>query len=175
MPQTVSVTAAWVLTLLVSTEPSAPWRSTYESTAAAMADSANREPLYAGDDGPAKTVAEYVSVSWFESNHNPSAEGDLDPRTKKPTSFCLGQINQSNFEWLHVSRELLLEDVTVCVHAMNVMMRKSHQVCATKFPTDREAWLSWYTGGGPDCTTKSKKSAHRMLKAQWLFNRFPVQ
>lgn len=180
-----TVTAAWALSLLVGTQPVAPWRETYEATAAAMAESANSDSLFAADDGPARTVAYYVSVSWFESNHNPRAEGDcrdskgasVDCKTAgaTPHSFCLGQIHDSNFAALGVTRDALLEDVGTCVHAMHVMLKQSLHLCSARWPSEQEAWLSWYTGGGPDCETRTTKSAHRVLKAKWLFARFPVR
>jgi hypothetical protein len=172
---------AWILGLLMATQPNAPWQDTYPATAAAMAASAQAEPLFSGPDGAKKTATLYVSISWFESRHNPKAEGDHDclKRDAKgvcvskgaPHSFCLGQINDTNFAGLGVTKDQVLGDVAVCLHAMNVMIRQSFRVCAREELEDR---LSWYTAGGNGCRV-NVQSKHRMRKALWLFANHPMK
>lgn len=187
---TINLLKAWLFTLLVATgDTSAPWKDTYEDTAAAFAESALTSPLFctkqsdgecvATTDDIRKTGALYVSTSWFESRHNPKAEGDGGCLAREGTrctkhgpahSFCLGQINDSNFAGLGVTREAIVGDVRVCVKAMNTLMKRSLKVCEGRRFEDL---LSWYTAGGDGCRT-NKESAHRMNKAKWLFGRYPL-
>ena len=155
---------AWILALLTATEPNAPWKDTYPATATAMAESAQDEPLFAGKDGPKKTAALYVSLSWFEARHNPRAVGDHGH------SFCLGQINDTNFKGLGIASGEELFDVRKCLHAVNRMVRTSFRVCARAELEDR---LSWYAGGGDGCRV-NMKSKHRMRKALWLVATYPM-
>ncbi len=174
-----TVIAAWVLSLLNATEPNAPWKDTYPATADEFARVANAEPLFAGDDGAAKTAALFVSVSWFESRHKPDAEGDhtclardaAGKCTKKgePRSFCLGQIGASNFAALGVTRASIQSSVSVCVGAMHEMLKRSLRVCAAHPLNDR---LSWYATGGADCRPV-RESTHRVRKAMWLLGAYP--
>lgn len=196
---TIKVLTAWVLLLLTKLEPNAPWKDTYPATAAAFAESAVAHPLFSGEEGPRKTAALYVGVSWYESTFNPKAEGDhrclewapavagARPKCRKkgePTSFCLGQINSSNFAALRVSRESLINGepdeegrpgrsgVEVCVSAMNTMLRQSMRNCAHRPLEER---LGQYAAGGDGCSTLGfEKSRHRVTKALWLFSHVPL-
>ncbi len=196
--------ASWVLSLLVATgDPGAAWRNTYETTAEAFAEHSESSPLFCSQrsdgtcapsqDDVRKTAALLVSVSWFESRHNPQAKGDsscleyasaTEPaqevttggdskraciRRGPPRSFCLGQIHESNFVSLGVTKDAILGDVGVCVRAMVALLRESMKVCA-KEPLD--ARLSWYAAGGSGCRP-NKESRHRMRKAQWLYAHNP--
>ncbi len=207
---TVRALALWALAAMNQLEPNTPYKDTYVHTADVFARSALSSPLFAGEDGPKKTVALYLGVSWFESRFDPKAKGDGtclewksscsddtkdDPRyanvcTKTcvkrgpPNSFCLGQVNRSNFKGLGVTEETLLEGeknaegtlttrtgTEVCVDAMNRMMKRSMQVCATEPLENR---LGWYAAGGEKCTRGFRESAHRMNKAHWLFWNIPT-
>jgi hypothetical protein len=186
----------WILSLLVATgDPGAPWKDTYDTTAMAFAEGAQVSPLFctkqpdgecvAQPEDVRKTGALYVSTSWFESRHNPKAEGDgtclewsesADKAGKARClrrgpahSFCLGQINDSNFPGLGITKEAILGDVRVCVKAMNTLMRKSLKVCAAE---PIEFGLSWYAAGGDGCRP-NKESQHRVNKAKWLFSNKP--
>lgn len=196
-----TVSGAWVLKLLllsIAGEPvAAPWRDTYASSADAIAEESNAHPLYGSEDGAARTASVFVGASWFESRHDPKAKGDgkcaawkpgVSEEEKKlgtaspwclkkvePHSFCLGQVNDSNFKWLGITKpEELLDDVRVCVRAMGKMFAES-------FRKGRECGLpildrlSWYTGGGAVGCDATAKGRHRMLKAGWLFAHLPAE
>ncbi len=178
MSTTLVALAALALAMMTSAQPSAPWRDTYPTTAAACATSAHERPLFAGVDGEQKSVALLVSVAWFESTFNPRAEGDGNCLVRDaPTgrcvkrgpahSFCLGQIGDSNFAALNVTREELLDDVNACVGAMNTMLRQSLQICRERPEEDR---LGWYAAGGDGCSRGLIVSGHRVRKAKWLFS-----
>lgn len=178
-----SITAAWVLTMMNGVQPNAPWKDTYEDTAIVIAEESNAHPLFAGDDGPAKTASYIVSLSWFESNLNPRAKGDCrkgghavkcTEEGAVPHSFCLGQINDTNFASLRVTADELVDSTRTCVRAMRAMAAQSMRICAVVYHDDAEAGLSWYTAGGEKCT-KNDKSAHRVRKAKWLFAHYPVE
>lgn len=183
---------AWLLSLLIATgDPSAAWKDTYPTTAAAFAESALASPLFctrqpggfcvAQPEDIRKTGALYVSTSWFESRHNPQAKGDGACLKKNAAnvcvergpahSFCLGQINDSNFPGLGITEEQVLGDVHVCVKAMNALMRRSLKVCSGQ---PFEFLLSQYAAGGDGCRP-NKESQHRMKKAQWLFTNMPMK
>jgi len=172
-PATMSTTilATLALAMMVSAQPTAPWRATYQSTADAFAKSAASDPLFDDVDGPERTVAFYVGLAWFESTLKPDAVGD------KGHSVCLFQINDSNFEGLGVTRDTLLNGVRdgervvrtpqeVCTGAANRMIRRSFHVCRAR-PLDER--LGWYAAGGPDCDRGLTQSRHRVRKSQWLF------
>lgn len=161
----IQITPAWVLSLMVAIWPQAKsrWGETYPSTAEAMAESANMSPLFEGNDGPAKTAAVMIAVSWYESAFNPKAIGDGGH------SFCLGQINDSNFRHLQLTKTLILSDVRVCVKAMSDVMRESFRVCKGR---GFEELLGHYAVGGNGCPA-SEKGRGRMRKAQWLFAQYP--
>lgn len=177
--------ATWILTLMTSLAPSTPWRATYPSTALAFAASAVEKPLFDGQHGAAKTAALYVSIAWYEATMRPDAEGDCgskDGRTVPsvagrcpadtiPRSFCIFQIGGSNLAGLGLTREEIQSDITTCVRAGNVMMRRSFTLCRARPIDDR---LAWYAAGGPECGEKgSRESRHRMAKAAWLFRTEP--
>lgn len=206
---TVRLLALWTLSAMLRLAPSSPYKNTYQHTADVFAKKATDAPLFPGDDGPRRTVAFYLGVSWFESNFDPKAKGDgvcLESKkvckdvakpgdheniecsavcTKKgpPQSFCLGQINSSNFSWLGVTEETLLEGekngdgsvkrtgTEVCVAAMHTMMKRSLQICASRPLEDR---LGWYAAGGDGCVRGFQASGNRVRKAQWLFNNIPL-
>jgi hypothetical protein len=171
--------AALALAMMNSAQPSAPWKDTYPRTSEAFAKSAHEHPLFNGDRGEEQTVALFVSVAWFESSFNPKAEGDHDCLKRasdtnrclvfdksKPRSFGLGQIGESNFKTLGVTKELLLEDPDVQVGAMNTMLRQSLYICRAE-PEDFR--VAWYAVGGEGCAQGHVVSRHRVLKAKWLF------
>lgn len=146
---------AWILALMVAMQPTAPWRSTYDDTAKAIAQVvAEQEPLFAGELGREKTAAVLVSLAWFESTFKPGAVGD------KGASHGLYQV-QGHGD---------LTDPIDATRAALGMVRASFRVCRAQ-PVNE--WLGWYAGGGPDCTRGLRESRHRMARAIWLVKRYP--
>lgn len=175
------VDVSWVLALMIDAQPTAPWRATYESTAAAIARAANANPLPFAADREERTAALLVSTAWFESAFKQNAEGDFVPvrladgtMGKRPTSFCLVQIAESNFRSLHVTRDEVQTNIDRCVTAGLVMMHVSWSVCRGE-PLERR--LAHYAGGGYSCPVSNedakRKSGHRVAKALWLYRHRP--
>lgn len=194
----IPVEVSFVLEMMLKAEPKpTPWRDTYASTAQAVANSANKYPLFSGEDGPARSAAVAVAVMWFESHLDPKAKGDgkcleyqmpsadeLEMRASKfpgipvplkckkkgpPQSFCAFQVGVSNFKFLGVTEETILGDIQVCSDAGFRMMNASFGLCRER-PLDER--LTHYAAGGSTCTLNedaTRKSKHRMAKALWLF------
>lgn len=176
---------AVVLALLLKMEPSAPHRETFDRTAVAIASASMATPLFSGKDGPERTAYLVASVADFESGFIADAEGDCTkdgkavaskagrcPAGATPHSFCLLQINESNFKDLGTTREEVLRDVDVCVRLGMRMMKKSFEVCRAR-PLDER--LRWYAAGPKWETSEdaTKKSKHRVAKALWWFRESP--
>lgn len=173
------VGAEQALAMMLKAQPveNVPWKDTYPTTAAAFAKAANSNPLFQGEDGPAKTLSVLVSVATFESALRPDAKGDCDKKDRngmclpgaRPHSFCAFQIHETNFATLGVTRDQLLTDIDLCTQSALRLMRQSFRLCRGK--TD-ENLLNQYTTGGPVCVKPTKdEGAHRMRKAKWLFNK----
>lgn len=158
------VSAEWVLLLMLKGQPApVPWRSTYEGTAEAIARASDASPLFEGEHGPAKTAAVLVATAIAESALKPDAVGD------NGTSFCLLQVNQSNFASLGVTRARVQEDVGTCVSAALRLMHGSFRVCRGRPLLER---LGHYASGGPTCGGLAA-SRSRMGRALQLFERHP--
>lgn len=144
----------YILVLLQSLQPNAPWIGTYEQTARAIDEVAHEDPLYRGEDGVVRTVAEIVAIGWYESKFDPRAEGDHG------NSLGFGQVGVSNLPALGMTRDDLL-DVRQNVRAMVRMLRDSHRACAVAPLEDQLA--AYATGNGhcfvPEGVLASK---HRM-------------
>lgn len=72
------IAAHFVLDMMTKAVPPAkvPWGDTYSTSAEAIATAANNAPLFAGDDGPARTAAIMVGVADMESKLDPKAKFD---------------------------------------------------------------------------------------------------
>lgn len=168
---------AWILNLILTLQPSAPWSETYGRTAEAIARVSEASPVFAGEDGPARTAAMLVALAWFESSFRPDAAGDCDRKQPngmcapggRPRSFCLFQIGESNFAALGVTREQVQTDVDVCADAAIRMVRISFQVCRARPLEDR---LGHYASGGSSCDGVAA-SRNRIRKGMWLFRSTP--
>jgi hypothetical protein len=176
------VDAAYVLALMLKAQPEdTAWRSTYETTATAIAAKANESPLFAGDDGPAKTAALAVSVMWFESNFKPDATGDCEDKLPngmckvgaRPRSFCLFQVHESNHKALGTTKERLLSDVGACVDAGFRLMKISFAMCSGKDWKTEDRLNQYATGGGVCVRPSRDEGAHRVRKGIWLFKNTP--
>jgi len=145
---------AWILALMLLVQPRAPWRASYEATAAAIAQVVEEsEPLFQGPLGRPRTAALLVSLAWFESTLKPDAMGDH------------GQAH--GLYQVHGHGELVdpLEATRVALE----LVRQSFRACRARPLEER---LAWYAGGGYDCSSPSsaalRKSRHRVLKGVWL-------
>lgn len=191
---TVALLKAWILSVMLVLEPSAPWKETFEQSSQVMAESAIKDPLFCTrdkdgnchykNDDIKKTAALYLSIGWFESHFQQDAEGDCDKKKENgtcvkgstPHSFCMFQINDSNLKGFGTTKEEIKKDFSVCMRAANKMMRESFRICGHKPLEDR---LRWYAAGQNGCPDDKKedairKSHHRMNKAIWIFNHYPL-
>jgi hypothetical protein len=150
--------AHWILTLMLALVPHAKYEGTFTTTAAAINRAAHEEPLYAGEDGPARTAAQLVALAWFESRFDPQAVGDHG------ASLGLFQIGVSNLPALGMKREDLF-DPDKAAHAAIKMMRASFVMCSVR---PKEERLAHYAAGGPDCARGRKESRHRTALAAAL-------
>lgn len=172
-----SVNPEWVRALMVKSEPRAPWAHTYESSSAIIAGVSDEMPVYAGEEGAAKTAALLVSIGWFESHFRPDAKGDCDqihPVTRmclpgsRAHSFCMFQIHETNFAWLGVTETEVQNSLSVCARSALRLIRNSFRTCASQ---SRENRLDQYTTGGNGCQSpRHEEGRHRIRKADWLFD-----
>jgi len=156
----------WVLGLMTSMQPHAPWEASYPATAGAIARVVGDEvPLFEGSDGRARTAALMVSVAWFESAFQPGAVGDCGHAgpCKK------GETGQSH-GLFQVQGQGELKDPMDAARAALGMLRASMRVCRARPLEER---LGWYAAGGNDCDRGLRESRHRVLRAMWLFKRYP--
>ncbi|HEU4411837.1 MAG TPA: transglycosylase SLT domain-containing protein [Polyangiaceae bacterium] len=146
--------AAWVLSLLLFLQPDAPWRASYDETARAIAEAAERaEPLFPGPDGRARTAALLVAVAYHESRFDPKAVGDGG------RSFGLFQLQRggaSNFTPQVAARRSL------------AMIRSSRNACRDRPENER---LAAYASGR--CDRGLEASRARMRLGRSLFAGHP--
>jgi hypothetical protein len=167
--------SAWILAAMLSAQPEAPWRDTYEATAEVFARVALEAPLFQGADGPRRTASWFVSVAWFEGRFDPQAKGDCRRKDKDgkclsaPQSVCMFQIGVSNLAALGTTEPAILNDVEICTRAARRMMQTSMGVCRGR-PTDE--LLGHYASGRGTCGGLAE-SRHRVTKARWLFDHVP--
>jgi hypothetical protein len=126
-------------------QPAAPWKSSYEETARAIAAVvAENEPLFVGSEGRERTAALLVALGWTESRYNPSAVGD------QGRSVGLYQLFEPNMP----TREGFRQG-DILAHPLNAtrvayrMIRASFDACA-HYPAAHR--LAGYTGGS--CTSE---------------------
>lgn len=170
------VDVAFVTLLIEKAQPAgAPWQSTRPMVAEVIARKSNFEPLFKGDDGPAKTASVAVAILLFESGIKPDAVGDCLEKDDKgmclpgatPRSYCGFQIERSNLPALGVTREQIVSNFEVCTDAAWKMMKSSFSICKGKDWTEEDLLNQYATGGG--VCLPSEKGKHRMLKALWLY------
>lgn len=188
------VAAAFVLDMMEQAQSSAPWKSTYASTASAIANEANAWPLYSGEDGPARTAAVMVGVAEMESHFDPKARGDGEclehevrpatmfglgalyatkaPRCIKkgpPQSFCAFQIHRSNFPSLGVNEADVLGSIETCTRSALRLMHASFNLCSGGSWTSLDLLNQYTTGGGVCVRPTRDEGEHRMRRAMWLY------
>jgi len=175
--------SAYALSVMIAMHPVSPWQNTYETSAKAISTASIRNPIFGGVDGAAKTVALVIAVADFESGFQPDAGGDCSETTdkgicakgSKPHSFCMMQINESNFRGYRTTKEEILSNIDVCVSIGISMMKQSFAICRSRPLEER---LAWYAGGGNNCPIgldATRKSNHRIAKAMWLFKTYPLE
>ena len=152
-----TVPVQWVVGLLVALEPSAPWRSTYEKTAEAIARVAESEPLF-DDRGEERTASLLVSIAWYESRLKPNT------RSKNGQWFCLYQVHKRYLP----DPQKALDDPEVCTRAAIKIIRASLQTCAKRPLDDR---LALFMSG--TCDKGLPESRYRMFLAGKLLKDHP--
>jgi hypothetical protein len=156
--------AAWILSLMLFLQPSAPWRDTFPATAEAISVAAHEAPIFTGRDAVERTAAQLVALMWFESRFDPNAAGDHGQ------SLGLAQIGVSNLHALGLTREQLFDPATNTRAALR-MMQLSFVVCRVH---PKEERLAHYAAGGDGCTKGIKESVHRTQLAARLLRDHPV-
>ena len=177
---------SWAIRVMTGFSATAPWASTYPSSAAIMVKIAEEAPLYAGADGVRETLALYLALGIFESGLKQDAEGDcvtpegkavasvsgVCPAGSKGHSFCAFQIGESNFKSLEITKKQIMTDFEVCTRAMQKLVRISFAVCRGRPNADER--LGHYASGGEGCGGARGQglleSAHRLRKAKWIFD-----
>lgn len=155
-----SVSAAWVVSLLTALEPSAPWKDTYENTADAIAKVADSASLFPAEErGAEHTASLLVAMAWYESRLKPSA------KSKDGRSFCLYQIDRS---YLAPDPKKSLEDPELCTRTAVRLVRQSFDLCKSRAPNDR---LAFYNSG--HCDRGGVESRYRMFLATKLLKDHP--
>lgn len=144
---------AWIVTLMVTLQPLAPWKDTYAETAQGMVQGAQEAPLFEGVGALPKTLALDVSLAWFESRFDRAANGD-----------------HGKSHGLYQVQGPVIEDVKGQTIQANEMILQSFRVCKGKTLTEK---LGWYAAGGNDCERGLRESRHRMGKALTLLKKFP--
>lgn len=141
--------------------PSAPWRSSFESTAVAIAEAAESDPLWPEwDDGVARTAALLTAFAYTESRMKPDA---VD---RGHTTWGLFQISP---QW--APRSELLDPPHAARHAIR-LLRESMGICAKR--PEAERW-SWFTNGTAGCPESGyRRSAWRHGIALRLLRDFPM-
>lgn len=154
----------WILALMLSLIPSAPYADTFPATAAAIDRASHEAPLYDGEDGPERTAALLVSLAAHESSFDPRA---VHPDTGGD-SLGLMQINASNLHRLGLTRERLF-DAETNVRAALRLLSESMRACSR-----RPSWarLALYASGS--CDRGGEASRHRVELAARLLRDHPA-
>jgi hypothetical protein len=149
-----------VVGLLAALEPTAPYASTYEKTAEAIARVSESEPLFAPEDnGEERTATLLVALAWYESRLKPNA------KSKDGRFYCLYQIGKSYLP----EPEKALTDPEVCTRAAVKIIKRSLQVCSARPLPER---LAIYISGV--CERGGVESRYRMHLANKLLKEHPM-
>lgn len=155
-----SVPVSWVVGLLMSLEPLAPWANTYEKTAEAIARVSESEPLWAAEEqGEERTASLLVALAWYESRLKP------DAKSKNGQWYCLFQVAKS---YLPDPNKALAEP-EVCARVAMKLIRQSFQACRARPLEER---LAIYTSGY--CDRGGQESRYRMFLAKKLLKDHPM-
>lgn len=154
-----SVPVSWVVTLMVALEPSAPWRDTYEKTAAAIARASEADPLFDADGGEARTAALLVAIAWTESHLKPNA------KSRNGRWYCLYQIDKGHL----ADPKKTLDDPDLCTRTAMKLLHGSFERCK-KHPLDDR--LAGFVSSS--CDKGLRESRYRMHLAKKLVKDHPV-
>jgi hypothetical protein len=155
-----AVPVAWVASLLAVLQPSAPWSSTYERTAEAIAHASESDPLFPVEDrGEARTAALLVAVAWHESRFKPDAV------SANRRGLCLYQLDRSFFD----EPKKALSDPDLCARTAIKILRRSLEACRGRAPNER---LAVFVSG--TCDRGGPESRYRMSLAQRLLREHPM-
>lgn len=155
-----SVPVSWVVGLLAALEPTAPWSSTYEKTAEAIARVSESEPLFDVDDhGEERTATLLVAIAWYESRLDPGA------RSKNGRWYCLYQLDKSYLP----DAQKALTDPEMCTRAAVKILRKSLSMCKARPQNER---LAAFMSGR--CDRGGAGSRYRMFLANKLLKEHPM-
>jgi hypothetical protein len=150
---------SWILSLMISLQPEAPWSDTYPATASAIDQAVQEQPsLFTNDaDGRARTAALLVALAWAESTFKPNAVGRGGVRGL-----------------YQVAGHGDLSDPLKGSRVAMDLIRESFRICAAR-PLDER--LAVYAAGGTSCKTPPpealKKSRYRVWKAKSLVKQYP--
>jgi Transglycosylase SLT domain len=158
-----SFVVSWIIILMEALQADAPWKSSYEQTARAIASVVEaKEPIFDGEQGREKTAALLVAVAWAESRFNPKAVGD------QGKSVGLYQIFHTNLPTPEGFRQddILGHPNNATIVAYR-MLRYSMNACE-KVPFANR--LGAYTGG--TCTGEKAvwQSKYRLNLAKKVFD-----
>jgi hypothetical protein len=158
----------WILSLMVSLQPSAPWLDTYWETAVAIGRAAEERPLFRGELGKERTAALLVAVAYYESHFDAGALGDCRKDAPRSLARCqsvgLYQISKAN-----APADELLDRDDASRHALR-LFATSFRICRERPVFER---LAWYAAGGNGCDRRLELSAHRMSLASRLMREHP--
>lgn len=173
-----SALALWATSIMNQLAPSSPHASTFSHTAEGMAIAAVETPVFAGEQGPVRTLALELAIALGESGFNPHATGDCpnlppgSPRCsmeRHAQSLGLFQIGKSNLRWLGLAEDDLVGEPLVQARAALKLVAQSFKVCVNK-PVDER--LGWYARGGDGCQESGAGRA-RMRHARSILATHP--
>jgi hypothetical protein len=155
-----SVPVSWVVGLLVALEPQAPWASTYEKTAEAIARVSESDPLWSVEDkGEERTASLLVALAWYESRLKPNA------KSKNGQWYCLYQVGKNYLP----DPEKALTDPEMCTRAAIKILKKSITLCASRPLEER---LAIFMSG--QCDRGGAESRYRMFLSTKLLKEHPM-
>lgn len=171
--------ATWAAMVMVGLASDvSPYRGTFETTAAGIADAATEAPLFAGDLGVEQTIAVLLAIAWKESSFNTQAAGDCPdlPAGSPLCTLALGaralglfQVWKTNAPPLNVDVDDLLGPPKHQASIALRMVKTSFRICAGRPLEER---LGWYHRGGTSCPD-SAAGRGRMWLAKSILARWP--
>lgn len=142
---------------MVSLQPKAAWRSTYESTAEAIAKVSAQQPLF-DENGPHRTAGLLVSLAWHESRFK------LDANSKNRW-FCLYQVQREHLKDVKKATH----DAEFCTRIAVKLIKQSFEACKNLPRFER---LTMYVSGY--CGRGTRSSYSRMWLGARLVKKFPL-
>lgn len=144
---------------MTALQPEARWKNTYPATAEAFATVASESPLFEGDHKIARTIALFLSISYYESRFRNDARGGGG------RWLCLMQVAREHLP--KGGAQKVLHDPEACVRAALPMLKHSFKRCASRPEEER---LGLYVSSSCDKGTASSRG--RMNLASYLIRRY---